>query len=151
GHGHPDRLNLLLMRDDVRWLDDFGTGSYVDRTLHWYRSTLAHNAPLVDGRSQRQTSGMLRAYDEREDCGWILAEAEIAPGVRVRRSLVVLPHYLIDTVAWQGAPRSAEPAPDDPEATLVVDLPLHAAIELTEGATGPERGVLAGAHGLEDG
>ena len=52
GHGHPDRLNLLLADGDVRWFDDPGTGSYVDPSLHWYRSTLAHTAPLVDGRSQ---------------------------------------------------------------------------------------------------
>jgi hypothetical protein len=49
GHGHPDRLNLLLSDGDTRWLDDYGTGSYVDPSLHWYRSTLAHNAPMVDG------------------------------------------------------------------------------------------------------
>ena len=48
GHGHPDRLNLLLSDGDVRWFDDPGTGSYVEESLHWYRSTLAHTAPLVD-------------------------------------------------------------------------------------------------------
>ncbi len=150
GHGHPDRLNLLLVRDDIRWLDDFGTGSYVDRSLHWYRSTLAHNAPLAGGRSQHSTNGVLRAYDEGEDCGWIQAEAEIAPGVRVRRTLIVLPDYLIDTVAWQSAPRSA-PASHELESALVFDLPIHAAIELTDGGAPPERGSLAGGHGLEDG
>ena len=86
----------------MRWLDDFGTGSYVDPSLHWYRSTLAHNAPLVDGRSQRPTNGTLVAYDEREDCGWVSAEAEIAPGVRARRSIVVLPTYLVDRLEWDG-------------------------------------------------
>ncbi len=151
GHGHPDRLNLLLMRDDVRWLDDFGTGSYVDRTLHWYRSTLAHNAPLVDGKSQMSTNGTLRAYDERDDCGWIQAEAQIAPGVRVRRSIVVLPHYLVDSVAWQSAPRADVNAGDEPEPTLVFDVPIHAGIDLSEGVSAPERGSLSGAHGLEDG
>ncbi len=35
GHGHPDRLNVLLMHGDERWLDDMGTGSYVDPSLHW--------------------------------------------------------------------------------------------------------------------
>ena len=30
GHGHPDRLNLLLARGARRILDDMGTGSYVD-------------------------------------------------------------------------------------------------------------------------
>src|SRR5437867_9017573 len=49
GHGHPDRLHLTLHADGVHWLPDFGTGSYVSRDLFWYRSTLAHNAPRVDG------------------------------------------------------------------------------------------------------
>ncbi len=151
GHGHPDRLNLLLMRDDVRWLDDFGTGSYVDRTLHWYRSTLAHNAPLAGGKSQASTNGVLCAYDERDDSGWIRAEAEIAPGVHVRRSLVMLPHYLVDTVAWRSAPRLEASESGPLESTLVFDLPIHAAIELSEGASAPERASLSGAHGLEDG
>ena len=31
---------------------DPGTGSYVAGDLFWYRSTLAHNAPRLDGRSQ---------------------------------------------------------------------------------------------------
>ncbi len=112
GHGHPDRLNLVLVRDAVRWLDDFGTGSYVDRTLHWYRSTLAHNAPLVDGRSQRPTNGTLGAYEEREDCGWVSAEAEIAPGVRARRSIVVLSTYLVDRLEWDGNEATPPPPPD---------------------------------------
>ena len=88
GHGHPDRLNLLLASGGERWLDDMGTGPYVDPTLHWYRSTLAHNAPLVNGRSQQRTHGVLRAFDERGDAGWVDAEVPtggIAPGVRVTR------------------------------------------------------------------
>src|SRR6185437_13500138 len=36
GHGHPDRLNLLIAVGADRWLDDAGTGSYVDPTLFWY-------------------------------------------------------------------------------------------------------------------
>jgi hypothetical protein len=50
GHGHPDRLNVQL----PPYLVDPGTGSYVDRTLHWYRSTLAHAAPLVGERRSRR-------------------------------------------------------------------------------------------------
>jgi Heparinase II/III-like protein len=154
GHGHPDRLNLVLVHDAVRWLDDFGTGSYVDRTLHWYRSTLAHNAPLVDGRSQRATNGTLAAYDEREDCGWVSAEAEIAPGVRARRSIVVLSTYLVDRLEWDG--NEATPPPQSPdvgeaEPLLMFDLPLHAALELTDGVGEAVLAPMPGAHGLEDG
>ena len=76
GHGHPDRLNLLFVQGATRWLDDLGTGSYVDPSLHWYRSTLAHNAPLVDGHSQVRVDGSLLAHDERGGVGWTFAEAD---------------------------------------------------------------------------
>ena len=102
GHGHPDRLNMLLMDGPVRWLDDMGTGSYVDRSLHWYRSTLAHNAPLVDGRSQHRVPGRLLAYDERGAAGWIHARVEGAsPGVAIDRTLVVMTDYAVDQVRWR--------------------------------------------------
>lgn len=102
GHGHPDRLNLLLADRDARWFDDPGTGSYVDPTLHWYRSTLAHTAPLVDGRSQPRVDGRLLAFEERGDAGWIRAEATLAGDLRVRRSIVVAGDHLVDLLEWEG-------------------------------------------------
>ena len=101
GHGHPDRLNLTYMDEGRRWLDDPGTGSYVDRSLHWYRSTLAHCAPMVDGRSQRPTSGRLVAWDERGVVGLVEAVVEgAAPGVTLRRTVVVMDDYFVDELRW---------------------------------------------------
>lgn len=142
GHGHPDRLGVLLMRGAERWLDDMGTGSYVDPSLHWYRSTLAHDAPLVDGRSQPPTAGVLRAFEERDDeVGWVDAElplGSIAPGVRVRRSLIAMPDYSLDRLEWES------------ERGVRVELPLHFPAEPS-----PERvwtpGVLDGSLVPEDG
>jgi hypothetical protein len=140
GHGHPDRLNLLLFADGVRWLDDFGTGSYVDPSLHWYRSTLAHNTVLVNGHSQTPIDGQLTAYDERADAGWIEAVAHgLAPGVSVARTIVVMPGYLVDTVEWEA------------DRDVTVDLPLHVDLEILEGATAPDVAPLTGGDGLEDG
>jgi hypothetical protein len=102
GHGHPDRLNLLLSDGDVRWFDDPGTGSYVDPSLHWYRSTLAHTAPLVDGRSQPAVDGRLLAFESRSEAGWISATAPLADDLNVHRSVVVLDDYLVDVVEWDG-------------------------------------------------
>ncbi|MCC6317657.1 MAG: heparinase II/III family protein [Gemmatimonadaceae bacterium] len=114
GHGHPDRLNLWLVTGADRWLEDVGTGSYVDRSLFWYRSTLAHNAPLMNGTSQPYGAGVLRAWDEQGDAGWVEAEFEIVPGrARVTRRLIVMPGYLIDEVRWASA--------DD----TTFDLPMH--------------------------
>jgi hypothetical protein len=102
GHGHPDRLNLLLSDGDARWFDDPGTGSYVDDSLHWYRSTLAHTAPLVDGRSQQRVDGELVAFDDRGSAGWMRARAELASGCIVQRAVVVMEDYLVDRVEWEG-------------------------------------------------
>ena len=140
GHGHPDRLNLLLAVDGVRWLDDFGTGSYVDPSLYWYRSTLAHNAPLVNGHSQTQIDGVLTGYDERGDIGWIEALAhEPSPGVSIARTLVVMPDYVIDSVEWEA------------NREVRIDLPLHADLDLSDGASALDPAPLDGGAALEDG
>jgi hypothetical protein len=120
GHGHPDRLNLLLSDGDVRWFDDPGTGSYVEESLHWYRSTLAHTAPLIDGRSQPRIDGELTAFDERARVGWMRARAELAPGLVVHRSVVVMEDYLVDRIEWTGdaPPRDRPPASGRPRAAL---------------------------------
>jgi hypothetical protein len=90
-----------------------GTGSYVERTLHWYRSSLAHNAPFVDGHSQRRASGRLRAHEERGGAGWVCAEVEPSRGVLTRRTVVVMPGYLLDRLEWSA------------DGDITLDLPLH--------------------------
>jgi hypothetical protein len=146
GHGHPDRLDLLLALDDTRWLDDMGTGSYVESSLHWYRSTLAHNAPLVDGRSQERVDGVLRAFEDRGAAGWVSARAAVADGVSVERSVVVMDDYLVDTLEWRA----------DREVTL--DLPLHVDAMIDAGGDESafttrriEAAPMPGSAGLEDG
>jgi heparinase II/III-like protein len=140
GHGHPDRLNLLLAHGARRILDDMGTGSYVDPTLHWYRSTLAHNAPLVNGHSQPRTSGDLLAYDERDDLGWVWASARISehPPVVAQRALTVLAHAVVDELRWSS------------DAPVRIELPIHARVRLeSSGSWSPAP--LEGGDGLEDG
>jgi hypothetical protein len=140
GHGHPDRLNLLLADGNTRWLDDFGTGSYVDRSLHWYRSTLAHNAPLVNGRSQDRVHGSLIAFDERGGAGWISAVAnELAPGVTIKRTLIVMSTYAIDVLEWKS---------DTP---ISLDLPMHVSLDIAGSAIAPTSEMLTGGNRLEDG
>ncbi|HET7632945.1 MAG TPA: heparinase II/III family protein [Gemmatimonadaceae bacterium] len=140
GHGHPDRLNLLLAADGTRWFDDLGTGSYVDPSLHWYRSTLAHNAPMVDGHSQWRMDGVLQAFAEDAEgaAGWVRASASIWPGVEAERTVVVMEGYLIDVLRWQA------------EQGVMVALPMHCDGVLT-GQVKPVDEAFAGAGGLEDG
>ena len=140
GHGHPDRLNVLFARGGDRVLDDYGTGSYVDPSLHWYRSTLAHNAPLVDGVSQRRTAGTLLAHEERGAAGWVDAEVPmhgIAPGVYARRSLVVMPDYLVDRLEWSSS------------RNVAVSLPIHVPADIPSLELTPD--ALRGGASADDG
>jgi hypothetical protein len=95
GHGHPDRLHLTVHADGVHWLPDPGAGSYVERDLFWYRSTLAHNAPLVDGRSQSPDAGAARcaAFEVQDPMAWIQGEWS-----GIRRSVVTGRTWLLDLV-----------------------------------------------------
>ena len=63
GHGHPDLLHLTLFAGRPL-LMDYGTSSYVTPSLHWYRSTLAHNAPSVAGEDQNSRNGWCAAIDQ---------------------------------------------------------------------------------------
>ncbi|MBL0173116.1 MAG: heparinase II/III family protein [Gemmatimonadaceae bacterium] len=101
GHGHPDQLALTLQTGPARWLDDPGTGSYVEAELHWYRSTLAHAAPLFDRSSQRPVSAQLLAFEDQGDVAWMMKRVDgIADGVQVDRTIVVADGYLVDVVEW---------------------------------------------------
>ena len=138
GHGHPDRLNLVVADGATRWLDDPGTGSYVDRSLHWYRSTVAHCAPLVDRASQWRVPGALLGYDDRGAAGWAAARVEeISPGVIIERRVVVMPDYLVDEVAWNA------------DGSHHIALPLHIEGDVDGAAWTPS--ILEGTGGLEDG
>jgi hypothetical protein len=141
GHGHPDRLNVIVSDGDARLFDDPGTGSYVDESLHWYRSTLAHTAPLIDGRSQPRVRGTLEAFEDSAIAGWIRASAPLAEGLVVRRTIVVLDGYLVDTLEW------------DSESEHDVALPFHGVQpRATEaGRVVASRARLAGGSGREDG
>lgn len=141
GHGHPDRLNLLLVDGHVRWFDDPGTGSYVDPSLHWYRSTLAHTAPLVDGRSQPPAHGWLTAFDDDGRTGWASGSVELLPGLTVRRSVVLMDEYLVDVLEWEG------------DAEHEIGLPLHG-VDAVDGHDLPlarRAGRVRGGDAREDG
>ena len=92
GHGHPDRLHLSLFANGVHWLPDPGTGSYTSRDLFWYRSTLAHNAPLLDGQDQRAgDKARCVAFEVDGDWAWCVGHWN-----GVQRTLVSGPHWALD-------------------------------------------------------
>ena len=107
GHGHPDRLHLTLHADGDHWLADPGTGSYVAPDLFWYRSTLAHNAPRLDGRSQPPGDARCEAFGVAGVWSWARGRYG-----EVTRTLVA-GDYLLDVVELS--------APED----RTLELPWH--------------------------
>jgi hypothetical protein len=93
GHGHPDRLQLMLHDDGVYWLPDPGTGQYVTRDLFWYRSTLAHNAPRLDGESQPPGNARCECFDDQGDWAWARGRFD-----RLSRMIATGPSYLVDVL-----------------------------------------------------
>jgi hypothetical protein len=109
GHGHPDRLHLSLHANGVHWLADPGTGSYVNRDLFWYRSTLAHNAPLLSGLDQSpRDRGRCVAFEATGAWAWAVGAWN-----DLRRSVVMGPHWAVDSVQL------------DTSDTLELDVPWH--------------------------
>jgi heparinase II/III-like protein len=108
GHGHFDRLNLTLHADGEYWLPDFGTGSYVSRDLFWYRSTLAHNAPRLDGRSQPFGDATCDNFEVNGDWSWARGRYG-----ELTRTLVAGTTYLLDVVELSGS------------ADRLLELPIH--------------------------
>ena len=117
GHGHPDRLHLTLHANGRHWLPDPGTGSYVSPDLFWYRSTLAHNAPLLDGVSQPPSDAECVAFGESGEWAWTRGRYGT-----LLRTVVAGPHYLLDVLElsaeqehrvelpWHPNAATAEPA-----------------------------------------
>lgn len=118
GHGHPDRLHLTLFASGVHWLRDFGTGTYVSPDLFWYRSTLAHNAPRLDGRSQPAEDATCDAFDSGEGWGW--AHGEFG---QLTRTIVSGPGYLVDVVELESAGERLLELPWHPAGTIELDPP----------------------------
>ena len=97
GHGHPDRLNLTLHAEGVHWLPDPGTGSYVSPDLFWYRSTLSHNAPRLDGASQPPGDAACEMFDAQDDWAWARGRYG-----GLERTVVSGSAYVIDVVELTG-------------------------------------------------
>jgi hypothetical protein len=97
GHGHPDRLQLMLHASRVYWLPDPGTGSYVAHDLFWYRSTLAHNAPRLDGESQPPGNASCECFDDQGEWAWVQARFK-----DLVRMVATGPAYLVDVTILAG-------------------------------------------------
>lgn len=76
GHGHPDKMNVILYaRQKVLGVDP-GTGKYgVPLHSGWQQASLAHNSLTVDEVNQTPTTGSCLAFVKEAGWSGVLADA----------------------------------------------------------------------------
>lgn len=98
GHGHADKLQIMLYANGREWLLDPGRLTYSHKEYKtWVKHTAAHNTVAIDTTSQKPTTGKLLAFGAAENATWASAESDGAyPGTTLRRHLMLTPTVLID-------------------------------------------------------
>ncbi len=97
GHGHPDKLNLLLWHRGRLLGVDPGTAAYgVPIQKEWFRTTIAHNTLTIDEANQKEATGESLAFAHRPTLSVALAGAgPIADGVRYRRAVALFGNQVL--------------------------------------------------------
>jgi hypothetical protein len=104
GHGHPDKLNIVLYGLGRELALDPGRISYsVPEYQTWCRTTAAHNTVVIDGKDQQADTGRMLFFTETPQYSAILAASDGAyPGYALRRFLVLADDLLVDVFAVRG-------------------------------------------------
>ncbi|MFQ5809223.1 MAG: heparinase II/III family protein, partial [Armatimonadota bacterium] len=106
GHGHPDKLNLILFADGDELAGEPKGYRYEDRRHRdWTRPSIAHWTLSVDMHEQAPTTGKLLAF---YDAGRVKVMRGVSDGayagVGLDRTLVQMPGYIADIYrAWSNA------------------------------------------------
>ncbi|MDR3637967.1 MAG: heparinase II/III family protein [Isosphaeraceae bacterium] len=100
GHTHPDQLSFVLYASHRIIANDPGRVSYGSPHYSgWYRTTVAHNTLIVDGRSQQGGGGSCEAFVTREGFSALTAATrEANVGVLFRRTVAMIGHRLLVVV-----------------------------------------------------
>ena len=98
GHGHFDKLNLVLFADGREWLLDPGRLTYSHPEYKtWVKETVAHNTVTLHGQSQRATTGRLLWFDDHPDHVACAAQSDGAyTGATHTRYLLLTDRFLVD-------------------------------------------------------
>jgi len=99
-HGHYDKLSFVFFGFGRELAVDPGRARSQAYRLpihrNWYKATIAHNAVLVDGKSQNPAAGKLELFERGADHVAALASCDAAyRGVRHKRLLLMTDAYLL--------------------------------------------------------
>lgn len=104
GHGHPDKLQLILYGLGQIWCPDLGTTGYgVPLHAQWYKTTPGHNTVTIGEANQKPTTGKLLAFRTDAHSSAAVAESDGAyPGWQLRRHLLQTDAFVVDVFDVQG-------------------------------------------------
>jgi len=100
-HGHPDKLGIIFFANGRDVMPDAGRLPY-GAPLHnrWYKTTVAHNTVIVDGKNQNPTEGRLVSHNLDGEIKMATAVCDTAyEDVTLTRSVALAPEYLLDVVS----------------------------------------------------
>jgi hypothetical protein len=97
GHGHYDKLNLILFSHGITLGEDPGTHFYGLPIHHeWDSMTIAHNTISVDGQRQAQATGKL--VDWHVGDGWTAIRADAGAAyttANLQRTILLTSNYVL--------------------------------------------------------
>ena len=102
GHSHADQLALVLYGMGTPLAPDAGSIKYrLPEQEGYFKTTLAHNALVVDGSSQERAGAAQLTTFVAADTAQIASamSSELYPGVTLQRTLLLNDDYLIDLYA----------------------------------------------------
>ncbi len=104
GHGHPDKLQLILYGLGQPLGPDLGTTGYgIPMHSQWYKTTPGHNTVTVGLANQRPTTGRLLAFHSDERASACAAESTKAyADWTLRRHLLLTDGFLVDVFSVEG-------------------------------------------------
>jgi hypothetical protein len=104
GHGHPDKLQLILYGLGQALCPDLGTTGYgIPLHSQWYKTTPGHNTVTIGAANQAPTTGKLLAFHSDERASACAAESVKAySGWTLRRHLLLTESFLVDVFSVEG-------------------------------------------------
>jgi hypothetical protein len=105
GHGHPDKLEIILYGLGQTLMPDLGNPGYGTQ-LHrgYYKTTPGHNTVTLGRASQRGTTGECLAFRGEGPVHAAVAESRGAyENAVLRRTLVLAPSYIADVFRVEAA------------------------------------------------
>jgi hypothetical protein len=98
GHGHFDKLNIVVFANGREWLVDPGRLTYSHKEyLTWVKTTAAHNTVSLGGRTQSATTGKVLWFQPNEQYAACGTQSDGAyPGAVLTRYLLLADSLLVD-------------------------------------------------------